>query len=119
MKKYIYEVYIEQYYNVYEFIFKNKIKFTDSKELWNTLILAADEKEAIDIFNDRYEWEDLELSRFTKNKYFPNKCFLVENVLRVEKYNCSISELKEELLADEFLEYCKQELYPIEIIMKQ
>lgn len=118
MKKYIYEVYIEQYYNVYGVIFRNKLKFTDSKELWNTLILATDEKEAISIFDDRYEWEDLELSRFTENKYFPNKCSLVENVLRTEKRNCCISELKRELYADEFLEYCKQELYPIEVIMK-
>ncbi len=119
--KYIYEVSIKQHYDYYssKSLFKKREKLkSDVTYLWDHLILAENEDKAVEIYDKRYNWKDSELSPFLTFMQDRNNFELIRNELVAKKLNPTFNYLKENMRADDFLEYCKQELYPIEVIMK-
>jgi len=121
MKKYIYKVYIKQYFEYWQ---KDNI-FRKGKKLgidcftgYYHLIFAENETEAIENYKKTYDWENTKLHRFNYYNYQYNEIKNKMNVVRALKTMDTFNYLKENMQANEFLEYCKQEMYPIEVVIK-
>ena len=131
MKKKIYKVYVIQAFNAYVIEESKKWYIPDTivekREYvsnFDHYILAETKKEAIEKYKERYRWKDFDyiidpwyegvLSRYPQlNKKNPEfDC----RVGATEVYP-TFNTLKEELRADEFLEYCRQEMLPLEVVL--
>ena len=132
MKKKIYKTYVKQSFNAilieeykkWFFTFEKFVDKRDSVTNFEHYILAESEEEAIEKYKERYYWNDFDylidpwyrglISGYPKvNKKNPE--FEYE-VCAYEVYP-SINKLKEKMRADEFLEYCRQEMMPLEVVL--
>lgn len=102
-----------------------KIVHTDrmiSGDLLERYILARTKQEAIEKYKNRYEWEfDKPLNYFwnwNNFKYVSNTPNWEHEVV-AKLVNPTFNKLKEKLRAEEFLLYCKQEMYPLEVLIKE
>lgn len=119
--KYIYEVSIKQYYDYFssKSLFKKREKLSsDITYIKQRLVLAESEEEAIKLYDKRYYWKDAKLNPYKTLWESDSNFELTKNELVAKKVMKSFEYLKENMRADEFLEYCKQELYPIEVVMR-
>lgn len=115
-------------YCYYEHKWFKKITRTDNYEAIEKAryILAKDETEAIEIYKQRYKWEfDYPIETFWSYDAVGmfEDAWLSENpnfkheVRAIEKHP-SFEFLKNNLRAEELLSFCKQEMYPIEVLIK-
>lgn len=121
MKKNLYEVYIEQEIVTYTTSFFKKGKFEELPHYIpskNKIILATSENEAIEIYNNRYKVD----YNYILDPYFnmtnEYKISSIKNFVKCKNVMYSLNYLKETMRADEFLEYCKQELYGVDECIK-
>lgn len=133
-KKKIFNVYVQQTFNALDiedsgkWYKPNKIKeFRDTVENFEHLILANNLEEAIEKYKERYNWnhtgccidfwyEPICASYPKINDKNPEyEC----TVVGYETKGCTFNKLKKELRASDFMEYCRQELYPIEVILSE
>lgn len=129
-KENIYCVWIEQtFYAIKEkdsgkWYKPNKmVRERDAVTGFDKLILAEDLTGAIDKYKSRFNWDHTD---FCINAWYgcmsydhvdkKNPEFHCEVKGKIDR-NHSLNELKKWLRADEFIKYCKQELYPIEVIL--
>lgn len=130
MKK-IYKVWVRQTFNAYETEDSGKwykpdkvvevVRYVDKFE---ELIFSDSIESAINEYKSRYVWD-------IKDRCLDNWLGAFSSYPRVNSknpnYQCEVrcmednlftfNELKDKLSAGDFVEYCKQELYPIEVIM--
>ena len=128
--KKIYKVWIEQTFNAIDIedsgkwylpdkVLKRKHTITGNPKL----LLADNVSSAISEYKRRFNWN---FTNHCIDHYYDFHVF--PRVDRKNpKFGCvvnaeltmdfSFNELKKELRANEFMEYCKQELYPIEVIL--
>lgn len=123
-------VYVQQTFNALDIEDSGKwykpdrIKeFRDTVKNFEHLILANNLEAAIEKYKQRYHWNYKccidgwyePIASYPKiNRKNPGyEC----TVVGCEIKNCTFDKLKKELIASEFMEYCKQELYPIEIVL--
>ena len=95
-----------------------------SPDWCNAFILAESKDEAILKYKDRYNWNNYDrvldglwgglIDQFPcLNKKNPGFEY---DVLAHESYP-TLERLKKELKVDEFFSYCRQELYPVEVVL--
>jgi hypothetical protein len=123
----IYSVWIKQTFNVYSYEWKwfkrykkTRIETVEDNEEY---IMAKSKEEAIRLYKERYVWDYNEcicccwdlLHDFTYKAKEPN----YQNIIMAYEIHPTFEELKAKLRGDDFLAYCKQEMYPIEILMRK
>lgn len=135
-KKKIFKIYVQQTFNALDiedsgkWYKPDKIKeFRDTVENFEHLILANNLEEAIEKYKERYNWNytssciDVWYGYGLFNSSYPKindrnpeyEC----TVVGYETKGYTFNKLKNELRASDFMEYCRQELYPIEVILAE
>ena len=101
-------------------------EFKDSVKNFEHLIFASDLEEAIEKYKERYCWN----FKYCIDVWYEPICNSYPKINRENpEYKCTVegyeiknytfNELKKELIASEFMEYCRQELYPIEVLLSE
>ena len=122
--KNIYDVWIRQTVTSYKKLFTFSKNKKQKEEIGyckgnNQIILADDEEEAIEIYKQRYTYDfDYVIDRFylwdIEYQHIEN----ITNEVCVKQQMYSFDDLKDKMRADDFIEYCKQQLYPINDIIQ-
>jgi len=121
----IYEVFIKQSYNVYNYKWK-KYRIIRQYEIETVkdkyrYIMAKNEEEAVKFYKERYEWDFDTCIDFWKKyeckNYISSSPNYQNEVIANLTHPC-FDELRKTIRAEDFLTYCRQEMYPLEIIMK-
>lgn len=133
-KKKIFNVYVQQTFNALDiedsgkWYKPNKVKeFRETVENFEYPILANGLEEAIEKYKERYNWDYTTFcingwygafhSSYPKiNKKNPE---YERAVVGYETKGYTFNELKKKLMASDFMEYCRQEMYPIEVILAE
>lgn len=121
MKK-IYNTYIEQTFKWREKCFLSKKKeYTETVTGNECLILAESIEDAIQKYSKRYKTNLDDVVDIWWNFLYRNsiKCYDFVNEVKACQVMRTFNYLKENMRADEFLEYCKQELYPIGVVINK
>ena len=122
----IYKAYVSQtfdtYWNEGKIFRKRKVVGTDTVKEYERYIMARSKEEAIEFYKERYEWEfDYCINHFwhwrsdgVHMSILPN----FKNEVNAYEVHPTFNTLKEKLRGDDFLMYCRQEMYPIEVLLK-
>jgi hypothetical protein len=130
MKKKIYKTYVKQSFNAIHketykkwFLYLDKlVEKRDSVTNFEHYMLVESKEEAIELYKNRYKWNDFEYVidydygfwGFPKvNKENPD----IKYEVCAYEVHPSINRLKEEMIADDFFEYCRQEMMPLEVVL--
>lgn len=124
MKK-IFEVHIKQTCILYNKSFFRKINIDEIDAEENTkkrIIFALNKDDAIKQYEERYKINYGEFLGICCGYYGMRSYSYMKNLkneIICHEVNCySFDYLKEHMRSCDFIEYCKQELYPIEVIMR-
>lgn len=132
MKKKIFETYVKQSFNALDleesgkwYIPDKVIEKRDYVYGLEHYILAETVEEAIEKYKKRYNWNDFDYVISPYGSWLNNyPCVNEKNpefnytVHAIEKCP-SIDVLKEDMSADEFFEYCRQEMFPLEVVLSE
>ena len=130
MKKKIYETFVKQTFNAF---FKEKsdkwyipckiVEKRDSVTYYDAYILAESKEKAIEIYKERYYWNDFDkvinpwYGQFSTFPWVNTKNPEFEYEVCAKEIHPKIESLKANMRADEFLEYCRQEMMPLEVVL--
>ena len=130
MKKKIYEVCVVQSFNALVwkdsgkwYIPGKEVEKRDTVSNFKEYILAETKEEAIKKYKDRYNWNNFDCvidphygfwhaypCLNEKNPEFEYK-------VKATEVHPTFKKLQKEMRADEFLEYCRQEMMPLEVVL--
>ncbi len=132
MKKKIYLVYVEQSFNAignapkekwYERSRKRQRRVVVDNKRYERLILATSLNEAVEIYKRRYRTEfDYVIDSFwnwDSCEWLDEKNPDFQHIVKGYETMYIFDTLKKKMWADEFLEYCKQELLSADIVSNQ
>lgn len=132
MKKKIFKTYVAQAFNALVIEESDKwyipdkiVEKRDYVKGYEHYILAESEEDAIAKHKERYNWNDFDgIIDLWYGAFGTYPCLNKKNpeldyrVIATEVHP-SLNKLKEEMRADEFLEYCRQEMYPLEVVLSE
>lgn len=132
IKKKVYRTYLTQEFNAFVIVDSGKWykpnKVVEKREkvtssIFDAYILASNKRDAIEKYKEKYYWDDYKFvidpfwgDYFGYPRLNVDKPEFKYSVNAVEAHK-SFDYLRKEMRADEFLEYCRQEMYPVEVVL--
>lgn len=129
MKKKIFKTYVAQEFNALDieksgkwYISNKVVEKRDRVINFEHYILAATKEEAIIKHKERYQWDGFNGLIDVWYAFGGYPCLNKKNPeftydVIAEEVHPSFDILKREMRSDEFLEYCRQEMFPLEVIL--